>query len=267
MQPIRTKERGSFPYLGVLPLALFALLAFPDTAVALGDHIGVEAAPWLQGLSGEATIDGNTMSGTTVDFKDTLGLDPDNTSKMGRVWLRGLKNSLIIDYSDSARSGSEMISQDITFNDTTYTATENVVTDVSLTLLQAKYRHSFNLKVMEFGFDLGLNVAQVDMRLDGSTTGTSSVNEDVPFPTIGAALIIKPSPGFHIRAEADGLSVNVGGKQVRILDARVQVEQYFAHSFGIFGGYRSFYLDVDANDFGSAETTFQGAYAGLGVKF
>ncbi len=48
---------------------------------------------------------------------------------------------------------------------------------------------------------------------------------------------------------------------------RLQVEYYFLHSFGIFGGYRSFTFDVDANDYGHVESNFKGPYLGLGLKF
>ncbi len=272
MEPTPIERAELSRSLRSLPIVLFALaalLAFPAPARALGDHIGFEAAPWAQGLDGRAAIDGNSFAGTTIDFTDTLGLKRDTTSPTGRLWFRWAESSLIVDLADSSRSGSEVLSQNFTFNDTTYNASENLRTDFDVRLLQAKLRHSFvDVKLAEFGIDLGANVAKVDMRLDGSANGLTTFNKSVPFPTIGAALIIKPPiPGFHIRAEADGLSVTVSGSKVRILDARLQVEKYFAHSLGIFGGYRAYRFDVDSGDFGMVETRFKGIYAGLGFKF
>jgi len=268
MEPSRIEAAQSLRCLRIVPLVVAAVLAFPAPARALGNHIGFEAAPWAQGLDGRASIDGNSTIGTTFEFKDTLGLEKGATTPMGRLWLRGNKNSFILDIADSSRSGSEVLSRNLTFNDTTYTASENLSSNLDVRLVQGRWRHSFvDAKVVEFDFDLGGNVAHVDMHLDGSASGSTSFNQNVPFPTVGAALIIKPFPGFHIRAEANGLSVTVSTNKVRIMDARLQIEHYFAHSLGIFAGYRSFRFNVESTDFGSVESTFKGAYAGLGFKF
>jgi hypothetical protein len=247
---------------------MLALLAFPESARALGDHIGFEGAPWVEGLDGKAAIDGDILAGSTIDFTDTLGLERNQTTPIGRLWFRWAKTGLILDLSDSSRSGSEVLAQSIAFNDMVYAPSETLTTDFDLRLLQAKLRHSFiDLKVVEFGVDIGATIAQVDMHLDGSVNGLTTFNESIPFPTVGAAVIIKPVPGFHIRAEADGLSVTIGGDKVRILDARVQLEQSIGHFLNLFGGYRSYRFVADGKDFGSVETTFKGAYAGLGAKF
>jgi hypothetical protein len=252
-----------------LPMALFALLAFPSPARALGDYVGVEASPWFQNFSGEMAIDNGSTNGTLVDFKDTLGLDNRDTSQMARVWLRWSKrNKLIFDYVNSSRSGSSTLAQDFTFNGTTYSAAEAIDTNLDVKLYQAKTRFTFiDFKLVEAGFDVGFDLAKIDAQVDGSSSGRRTLSENVPFPTVGAVLVIKPLPGFHIRAEADGLSVNVGGNGVDILDARLQMEYYFLHSFGVFGGYRSYRMSINASDFGHVENNYQGPYLGLGLKF
>ncbi|HXH28744.1 MAG TPA: hypothetical protein VNL37_06845 [Candidatus Polarisedimenticolia bacterium] len=262
-------RRAAVRPLLALPLGLVALLAFPSPARALGDYIGGEAAPWFQNFSGEMAINDGSVNGTLVDFKDTLGLDNRDTAQMGRVWVRWSKrNRLIFDYADTTRSGSAVLAQNFTFNGTTYGAGETVRTDLELKLVQARTRFTFvNLKIVEAAFDLGVDLAKVDVQVNGSTTGHQNLSQNVPYPIVGASVVVKPLPGFHIRAEADGLSVNVSGNSVDTLDARVQLEYYFMHVFGLFGGYRSFHASVDANDFGHVENRYQGPYVGLAVKF
>lgn len=259
---------GRFHLLLTVPVALIAALAFPTPAHAIGDYIGVEAAPWLQNLDATGAI-GDTIPGTEIDFAETLGLDDSTTAASGRVWVRLFKKSrFIFDYADSSNSGSDVLTASLDFNDTTFSAGETINTDLDLTLLQAKYRYSFvNLKVVEVGMHLGVNLAQVDMRLDGSVTGLTILDEDVPFPTVGGTVIIKPLPGFHIRAEVDGVGVNISGNKIDMLDARVQIEYYFLHSFGVFAGYRMFEFEIDAEDFGRIDSSFDGVYAGLALKF
>jgi len=255
-------------YFSILPLGLLALFAFPAPALALGDWVGVEAAPWILGVDGEASIDDGSTAGTLFTFDDTLGVDDSDTTPMGRVWFRWGKSRLVVDYVDLSQSGDRTITQDLTFNGTTYSASETIDTDLGLKLTQAKYQYSLvNLKVVEFGFDVGFNLAQVNMELAGSGSGTTTFDENIPFPTVGATFVVKPAPGFHIRAEADGLSVTVSGNSVDILDARLQLEYYFLHSFGVFAGYRTFSFKAESGDYGHVDTSYDGPYIGLGLKF
>jgi len=255
-------------YLAILPLGLLALFAFPAPAHALGDWIGVEAAPWAIGVNGEAAIDDGTTAGTRFDFKDTLGVDDSDTAPMGRLWFGWGRSHLVFDYADMSQSGDMTLAQDFTFNGTTYPASETVDSEIGLKLLQARYHFSFvNLKVVQVGFNLGLNLAQVDMGLRSVATGSTTFNEDIPYPTIGATCTVKPFPSFHIRAEVDGLSVNVSGNKVDVFDARLQIEYYFLHSFGVFGGYRSFSFNAESDDFGFVDASYDGPYVGLGLKF
>ena len=255
--------------LPIAALTLLAFAAFPTPAHALGDYVRIEAAPWLQGFSGNARIDGSVFSGTDFDFEDDLDLGGRENVPLGRVQLRLLgKNRMIVDYFDMSRSGSGTISKNITFNDTVYTTGQNVDSDFDLKLLRATYRYSFlDLKLVEVGFDGTLNLAQTFVAFDGSVSGQSSIDEDIPFPTVGAFVVIKPLPGLGLRVEANGFSANLGGNEIDLIDARAQVEYYFLHFFGAFAGYRSYHFKIDANDFGHVESNFDGAYFGLGLKF
>ncbi len=267
-----TQKRGNplcpARVLPTIALALLAVLASPTPAHALGDYAGVEGAAWFQGLDGNAAIDNGSSQGTLIDFKSDLGLENRDTSPAGRVWFRLGRSRLIFDYSSSARTGDGRFSQPVTFNGVTYNTSETIRSRYDLTLLQGQYRFTLlDAKLAEVGLGIGLNVAQIKIDLNGSTTGAASLDENVPYPTVNASVVVKPIPGLHIRAEANGLSVNVSGNKVQILDARVQVESYFLHSFGLFGGYRSYRFSVDASDYGHVENTFTGPYVGLGVKF
>lgn len=254
--------------LAITTLAIFAVLAFPTPAHALGDLVGVEAAIWPESISGKASINSSSLSGTTIDFKRDLGLDNRDTSPQGRVWFRLGRSYLTFDYTGSSRTGDGVLSKNVNFNGTTYGFGETIRSKYDLNILDAQYRFDLvKLKVVDFGFGVGLNVAQVKMDLNGSVSGATTLDENVPYPTVNAALVVKPLPGFHIRAEANGLSINIGGNKVQILDARLQLEYYFLHAFGVLGGYRSYRFTVDANDFGHVENTFNGPYIGLGLKF
>ena len=267
MRPQRRIFRSVSPVVTSLPLALVLVFAVPSPARALGDWVGVEGNVWRQNQDGSASIDGS-VTGTTFDFQNTLDLEKSDSSKMGRVWFKMGKVRLIFDYLDSSREGSKTLTQSFLFNDTPYVATEDVDSSLDLKLMQAQVRFTLaDLKVVDVGVGIGLNQAQINMVMDGSISGRTTLDEKVPYPTLAAAVTIKPFPGFHIRAEASGLKVNISGTRVNVLDARLQIEAYVAHVLGFFAGYRTYRLDVDDQNFGSVENTFKGPYAGIGLKF
>ena len=256
------------PFLTCLPLALVLAFAAPTPARALGDWVGVEGSIWRNDQDGQASIDGDIVTGTTFDFQDTLDLEKSDSSKMGRVWFKLGKTRLVFDYLDSSREGSKTLTQSFLFDDTAYVASEDVDSRLNLKLLQAQMRFTLaDLKIVDVGVGFGLNQAQVNMVLDGSISGRTELDEKIPYPTLSAAVTIKPMPGFHIRAEANGLNVNIRGTRVNVLDTRLQVEMYIAHVVGFFAGYRSYRFDAVDEDFGSIENTFKGPYVGLGLKF
>jgi hypothetical protein len=261
-------KRSFTPILSCVPLALVLAFAAPTPASAIGDWVGVEGSIWRNNQDGQASIDGDLFTGSTFDFQDTLDLEKSDSSKMGRVWFKLGKTRLILDYLDTSREGSKTLTQSFLFDDTPYLATEDVDSRLNLKLLQAQFRFTLaDLKLVDVGVGFGLNQAQVEMTLDGSISGRTEFDEKVPYPTIGAAVTVKPFPGFHIRAEANGLNVNIRGTRVNVLDTRLQVEMYIAHVLGFFAGYRNYRFDAVDEDFGSIENTFKGPYAGIGLKF
>jgi hypothetical protein len=252
-----------------LPLALVLLFATPTPTLALGDWIGVEGSLWRQSQDGNASIDGSILPGTTVDFQDTLGLDKNDTSTMGRVWFRFSKTRLVFDYFDSSRSGSETLGQLFFFDGTAYAAGQSLKSDLNLKLLQGQFLFSVaNLKVVDVGLGIGVNQAKINMELDnGLPGGKSTLDESIPYPTLAAYVTIKPIPTFHIKVEMNGVRATVSGTHVDIIDSRLQLEWYVAHVLGFFAGYRQFRFDVVDQDFGSVENTFKGPYGGIGLKF
>jgi hypothetical protein len=265
MKP-HSRVRASWFPAAVFPALLLALAA-PAEAFALGDWIGVEPNLWRQSLKGTAAIHDGSGGGTTFDFQDTLGIEEDDSARVGRVWFRLGKSRLFLDYSDTSRDGSAVLGADLDFHGITYSGGETVTTDLDLTLLQATYRYTFDFKLIEVGVGAGFHVARVDLEMVGSSTGTERLDESVPYPTLSAAFAVKPFPGFRIRAEASGVSATVSGNDIDILDARAQIEYYFAHVLGLYAGYRSYRFNLDAEDFGVVDATSKGPYVGFGLKF
>jgi hypothetical protein len=267
MKPRTPRHLPSFVLASLLP-ALVLTLAAPRSAFALGDFIGAEGSYWHQSQDGSAQIDGDILGGTNIDFQDTLGLARTDNTVTGRVWFRWSKTRLVFDYFDSSRTGDTTLSQTFTFNDRIYTAGQNLQSDLDVKHTEGKLLFSVvDLKLVDVGVGFGLNQAKIKLDLNGSISGQASLDQSVPYPTLAAYVTVKPAPGFHLKAELEGVQARVAGTQVDILDARVQVEMYIAHVLGFFAGYRQYRFDVTDNDFGSFNNTFKGPFVGLGVKF
>ena len=267
MKPSTNRNRLSI-VLSSLPLALALLILTPTPTLALGDWIGVEASYWNQSQDGNASIDGSFFSGTKVDFQDTLDLEETDTLPTGRVWFRFSKTRITLDYFDSSRSGDTTLTQSFVFDDKIYAAGQNLKTDFDLKLMQGQFLFSVvDVKVVDVGLGFGLNQAKISMDLDGSITGQANLDESIPYPTVAAYVTVKPLPGFHIKAELNGMRATVSGTHAEVFDGRVQIEWYVAHVLGFFAGYRQLRFDVEDEDFGTVESTFKGPYAGLGLKF
>jgi len=267
MKPRSPRHLLSF-VLASCATALVLTLASPTPALALGDWIGVEGSYWHQSQEGSAQIDGDVLSGTNFDFHDTLGLDKNDNTVTERVWFRWSRVRLVLDSFDSSRSGNTTLNQSFVFNDRVYTTGQNLRSDLDVKLRSAKLLFKIaDLKLVEVGAGLGLNQAKVQLDLNGSVSGQTSLDQSVPYPTAAAYVAVKPVPGFHIKGELEGVQANVSGTKVDILDARVQIEMYVAHFIGFFAGYRQYRFDVTDKDFGSFNNSFKGPFVGIGAKF
>lgn len=258
-----------FVRLPVLAMAACAAFFLPSSpAFALGDFVGVEVSPWLQDLEGKVAIDKGSVEGTQVDLEEGLGMDAQDTTPFGRLWVRWGRVRFDIDYAEASRSGSERLDQDLTFHGLTFATTERVTTDLNIKLYRAQVKVALlDTSRLKVGASSGLNLAQVDMSVRGSTTGDEAFNDDLYYPTFGAFIYATPIGGFGIRGELSGFALSLSGDDVSIIDGRVQLEYYFLHSFGIMGGYRLYDSNLDAEDFGVIEAESSGPYLGLGLKF
>jgi hypothetical protein len=261
-------SRISSSHLRFLACGLVAALGLPTSpAHAAGDIFGVEVSPWMQALQGEVAIDKGTVEGTEADLEENLGMTPEETAPFGRLWLRWGRTRLLLDYAEASRDGSEVLDQDLTFHGMTFGAAEKVSTDLSMKLYGASVEVALlNADRLRIGLSSGINVAGIDIAVQGASTGDERFQDNLYFPTFGAFLFANPIGGFAIRGEVIGFALALSGDDVSVIDGRVQLEYYFLHSIGIMGGYRLSTSDLDVENFGVIRTDSSGPYVGLGFK-
>jgi hypothetical protein len=253
------------------PLGIFLAAALTGTPLlAVGDNIGFEPLYWNQGMEGTIRVDGDTLTGTTVDVQDTLGLDPNVKLPSGLFWLHWLKrNYLMFTFGDATRHGDQTLASPLVFENQTFLPGERVKSRLETDLKSLVYGYNFlDLNVFKLGVRVGADRLGFNATLESDTTPTrAESDESVTFPVAGLGLAFEPIPMLRFIGEINGLAGHISGEDVHFYDARIQSELYWAHFFGIVAGYRRVKIDVDLTDFGAANLNQKGPYAGFVFRF
>lgn len=247
------------------PILLVCLVSSP--ALARSNRLKVNLSAWPAALSGVQQVNGDTTQGTSTDVEQTLGLE-DETFPEVHVQLKLLGPARLVgSYYSTQYRGEETLTQSVTFNDTTYSVSEQVDSEIDLSLGRLLFSFSpLNLKRLNLGLMLGADLMHVDARLSSPATGEAQKDFTAPVPVVGMNLTVQPLEKLVFYFEASGLSLEVGSVDARILDGIFRVEYYFLPWFALTGGYRVFDFDVTEDDFGRVNFRQDGAQLGLGFR-
>jgi outer membrane protein len=221
---------------------------------------------WDQKVSGDA---GSINS--QVDLEDDLNLDADGQNVLFFAFEHPVPvlPNIKIKMSDMEADGNGRLTQELNFGGETYSATDDVATDLDLT--HTDYTLYWGLPVPLVTLDFGLTFRQFDgsMEVVSSTTSASSdLDVTVPMAYFKAGIDI-PMTGLSLGGDLNYLKYENSG----ITDFDVNITYVLpvipVLDVGITAGYRSFDLEIDPDDFGgddddlSAEATVAGPYVGL----
>jgi hypothetical protein len=246
---------------------LFCFLAIWPAA-ALPFEAGVRAEYWFPKLSGDGRTTTNGLPDTPFDLQDTLGVQ-DEDFPFGEAFLGVGRFTFRVGYMQPRYDGDSTLAQTFVFNGKTFSANENIVSRLELSIVDGQIQ--FDLlrpDVGVGGVNLGLILAgkYVDgsIEVQGASTGIATRRDfRIGFPMVGAAAGVGVLKDM-IRADVRATGMAYSGSYVYEVDA-------FA-SFAPFpfvrlqGGYRYFDLKVDESDV-EASLKLSGPYAGLQVSF
>ena len=172
--------------LPVLVLALLVMMALPDLAYAQGvvNHLydkfqfGASAADVV--LSSTFRIDNaDGTAGTEIDFGD-LGISTSAFAPAGAVsWRPGRRHELQLSYVYIKRTGGRVLTEDINFGDTTFTAGLRTDTRFSAPNLALMWRFAFMAKEKtQIGFQVGLGALFFNIGIDALASVSAGANSD-----------------------------------------------------------------------------------------
>jgi hypothetical protein len=250
----------------LLPAAvLLALSTAP--AHARTNRLKVNLAAWPASLSGVQQVNSGSIDGSPLDLQGTLGIEDDTFPELHAALKLLGPVRLIGSYYSTQYAGEETITQSITFNGTTYSASETVESELEMNVGRVMLSFSpINFKRLNIGLMLGAELMSVDSSLASSATGEEQDSFTAPIPIVGVNLTLQPTEKLALYVEASGLSADVGGVDADVLDAIVRVEYYFLPWFAVTGGYRLFDFDIVEDDFGRVNFEQDGIQAGLAFR-
>jgi outer membrane protein len=249
-------------------LILFVILYAPS-AFALG--FGAQVKYWIPTFNGDLRVDGQGMTGTTLDMEDDLGIDKENFPVVEAFFGMG-NHEFRFAYSQINLSGAKHINRPIIFDGNVYLPGAYVESDLNTNMFDLEYQYKFlNLENILAGFSLGLigRIKYFDgnVEMRSSTPGSvnySKENIQVPVPMIGLGLNIGILANI---LEARGKIVGMGYLDSYFYDGMAELSFTPVPFLNIHGGYRAMSIKIDDISDVYATMAFYGPYAGLTVSF
>jgi len=251
--------------LQVVTVAAGVLLMAGGAIAAPGFEVGARGAYWFPRLTGGART--NAIGDTRFDFKDTLGVTDENIP-FGEAFLRLGSTTLRVGYARIAFDGNKTLSDNVTFNGTTYLASENVISRLDMKMLDGEVQFDFlrpDVGVAGFNIGLLLKVKYVDgqVELRSVSQGATAKEFKAPIPMLGAGAGV----GFlkdMVRVDARAAGIAYSGNHLYDADAYASFAPLpFVR---IQGGYR--YIDLKIDKDGTlASFRLSGPYVGAQLSF
>jgi hypothetical protein len=255
--------------------ALLALLA-PRPAAAqdtttyrnhLYDKFQVTANFSMVLNKGDTRVDGDGGRGTTLNFKDILGISGTSVQPaLGLAWKPGRHTEFDLGYQFINQSG------DRSFSDTLYIGNDTVSGDISAKSKLGESNATFQFKYSiltgekhNIGLALGLGAIFFDFTLDATadgcagpncTSGTLNVDRNLTVPTgsLGAFGRWRVGNRWYVGADARGIGGAVDRYSVSIFEGDVLGEYYLSNRWGLAASWYFTDVTVDVDQQGSSNT-------------
>lgn len=245
------------PYL--LSLLMVSTSVSADT---IGFTIG--AAIWNHAPSGNLAYS-ESGTATEIDLDETLDL---STEAEGFFWLAiehpvPLLPNIKLQHSSINSEGSNTISQNVRFGDTTYTLGDDLDSEISLS--QSDFTLYYEVLDNIFSLDLGMNVKVIDADLSiSSTTSQESTSLELYVPMLYAAVKFDlPLSGVYLGGSGSVIGYSGNSYSDYLLNIGYESDI----GLGVEGGYRSQKIELDEIEDISADFQFSGAYLGMFYHF
>ena len=211
----------------------------------------------------------NGLIGTTINFKQALGLDSgDNTLKLDGYYRFNNHHSIRFDWYDIRRGGQRNIDIDINFGDKFFQANADVNTKFNTRIFDTLYQYSFyNTEKVELAVQGGLHTTRIEVALDvvgGPGSGLEeSTSATAPLPVFGFTGRYNFLPKLSVTFNWKTLELEVGDFGGTFRDTSIVAEHRTFKRLGFGFGLQRFDFNLEATKdkfSGSFENRWDGIY-------
>jgi len=242
--------------------ALASLLITNVNAELIGFEAG--AAYWSADMSGTTKY-----KGSEIDLEKDLGMGDDNTVFLWADFVHPIPmipNFKLVK-TDLAFSGNSTLTKSITFNNQTYSVSDNVSSDLELNQLDFIFYYRFLnlLSLNTVNLDFGLNVKRIEGTVKLRTSTQSSRNDFtvyIPMAYVKAKFNL-PFSGLSLQGDLS----YIGYDGSSFYDSKVSVVYSTNIGFGAEAGYRAEKLKIDNIKDTYSDIDVKGFYASIFYHF
>lgn len=232
---------------------------FATTLAARADFVGIHggAGYWDSQIGGEILIN-------EIDLEDDLNITGNSSN---HFWFAlehpvPLLPNIRIAATKLEDSGDGTISQDFVFLGTSYTVSQQVHTEIDLTLADVTLYY----EIIDIGMDLdvGVTARWIEAEL-GIEDFTDSADVVVPMIYVSAKVGL-PFSGGYIAGHVNAVNYEGNGLTDYTVKVGWETENFIFPEFGIELGYRDFSLKADDSDL-YFDINVEGAFLNLTAHF
>lgn len=252
--------------LAVIGVCTLGLGSMGAAHAALGFNVSLGAGIWSQQPSGFVHYTTNGQQSSDVNLKNDLGL---GSKSQGYAWIDiqhpiPVLPDVEIRYSRIDTSGSNVLSRTISYGGQTYTANQQVSSQLKLTQTDFifYYQPLNNIVQLRLGLDVKALSLSADIR-SGNQSSSASGTAAVPMLYAGLRANL---PLTGLSAAIDGSYIGDGANYFADYQARVAYET--AIGLGLQAGYREMELKVGNSKIDpNGDIKFKGVFAGVFYHF
>lgn len=246
----------------------------------LQDAWQVSLAGFIVDSDTEVSLNGDTQTGSKVDWEDTFGGGDVTRFRIDGQWRFADRHTARFMWFNSSRSRSRTLEEDIDWGDETFPVSAKVDGEFKFDVYELAYEYAFLRRdTYEVGASIGLHYTELSLSLAAKASSsdgtlTADIKEDAsvgaPLPVIGLRGLWQLPHNFWVDAHAQFFALSIDEYDGDLQDYKIMVTWQPKKWLGIGLGYNRFAVnvDVDADKFnGSLDWSYQGPMLAYSAVF
>ena len=246
-------------------------------AAAQDGTLAAKVRRWQADLRGDIKVDDSGISGTSIDVDSTLGFDSTEDFDELHVSMKlPIIGGFNFQYMRGGFEGTSLLTSDITFGGTTFTASTQVDSELDFETYTLLWQFGATTPGvigggMAAGAIAGIKYFDIHAEIHDNFGNSEDADVNAPVPVIGAYVRLSLLKFLSVEAQVHGIkyfdTFNLGVEGT-FYDATIAVD---VKVMGLFAGagYRFYHLDFEYDDGSDAEVEFdlEGLFFEAGFSF